>query len=476
LSASTLWCVSTIREEESFTTTAFIRNLYRSYLGSIIPVAMAETITFDPRDFIGEPYRTCPKCGHETFGILSISGSQYTRRCRDCWKTADFRLPKLRKKIIYLDQFVISNLVKLKNPTTPAQALLAADPFWQELYELIFQLRYLQMIACPDSWSHREESRISKMNADLKGMYERLSGGNTFEQFDSIKAKQIGELALAWSESREPEFDFDPRSVLSRDPDEWNERFYITFQDNPFVTVTGIEQARQANHASIARLFTTIWAKDERDFDYWYNLERTDYQKAMIQSYTRSNKERAEVISSIDPNEEMHEDVINKVLPSFSENIVASVQHVMQFPRHEDRVRLPEEQRKLLLGFFSANRIAEAPFLKLQAMMYAAIAMRAAAGQREPPNEGMTTDIDNVAHLLPYCDAMFLDKECRALMLNVPMRVRPDDAKRLYSMQVKEEFLAFLREIRDRIPAEHVQAIREVYGDKDLSGVPAAQQ
>jgi hypothetical protein len=409
------------------------------------------------------------------FGILLIRGSRYTRRCRDCWTTADFRLPTLRKKIIYLDQFVISNLVKLKNPTTPAQAKLAADPFWQELYDLIFQLRHLQMICCPDSWSHEEESRISNMNADLKEMYERLSGGNSFEQFDGIKAKQIGELALAWSEGREPQFNFDPRSVLSKDPDEWDERFYISVQDNPFVTEAGIRQTRQAHHANVVRLFKDVWAKQVRDFDYWYDLERTDYQRAIAQSVVQSQRERQGVIASIDPREQMSMEALNKFLPSFAEGLLTSILHVMQFPR-EGGVRSPEEQTKLLACFSKANRISEAPFLKLQAMMYAVIAMKAAAGQREPPNEGMTTDIDNVAHLLPYCDAMFLDKECRALMLNVPMHVRPDDAKKLYSMQVKVEFLAFLREIRDSITVEHVQAIREVYGDKDLRGVPAAQQ
>jgi transcription elongation factor Elf1 len=439
-----------------------------------MPVAMAERIKIDPRDFIGEPYRTCPKCGHETFGILSISRSEYTRCCRECWNKADFHVPEVRKKIIYLDQFVISNLVKLKNPKTPAQTKLAADPFWQELYDLIFQLRYLQMICCPDSWSHEEESRISNMNADLKKMYEQLSGGNSFHQFNDIKSEQIGELALAWSEGREPQFDFDPRSVLYKDPDEWNERYFITFQDNPFVTKTGIRQTRQANHANVARLFTNVWAKEVRNFDYWYDLERTDYQRSIIQSYVLSQHERQKAIASINPSEQMSLEVLNIFLPSFAEGVIASIQHVVQFP-HEGGIRTPEEQAKLLFGFFKANRISDAPFLKLQAMMYAVIAMRAAGGQREPPNEGMTTDIDTLAHLLPYCDAMFMDKECRALMLNVPMRVRPEDANKLYSMQVKNEFLAFLREIRNSITVEHVQAIREVYGDKDLHGVPAAQ-
>jgi hypothetical protein len=219
----------------------------------------------------------------------------------------------LRKKIIYLDQFVISNLVKLKNPTTPAQAKLAADPFWPEIHDLLFQLRHLQLICCPDSWSHQEESRISNINADLKAMYERLPGGISFESFDGIKSNQIGELALAWSEKREPVFDFDPRSVLSKDPNEWNERYYITFQDNPFVTPAKIEQSRQALHAEVTRLFTTVWAKEKRDFDYWYNLERTEYQRVILKIAVNSERERQELIAGIQPNEEITEEALNKL-------------------------------------------------------------------------------------------------------------------------------------------------------------------
>ena len=72
-------------------------------------------------------------------------------------------------------------------------------------------------------------------------------------------------------------------------------------------------------------------------------------------------------------------------------------------------------------SFGDANRISEAPFVKLQALLYASLAMRAAGGQKELPNEGTNTDIETVAHLLPYCDAMLMDNGCRSLLLNVPM-------------------------------------------------------
>ncbi len=86
--------------------------------------------------------------GKDKFGVASISGSSLMRRCRDCWHKQEYRLPELRKTIIYLDQFVISNLMKLENPATKGHAAIAADPFWRELHDLLFQLRHLQVAAC----------------------------------------------------------------------------------------------------------------------------------------------------------------------------------------------------------------------------------------------------------------------------------------------------------------------------------------
>src|SRR5438552_15976224 len=57
---------------------------------------------FDPRDLISPPWRTCPACGTDKFGVSIISSSRLLRRCRDCWHQQDYRLPELRKKIILL--------------------------------------------------------------------------------------------------------------------------------------------------------------------------------------------------------------------------------------------------------------------------------------------------------------------------------------------------------------------------------------
>jgi hypothetical protein len=429
---------------------------------------------FDPREMISPPWRRCPSCGKDKFGVHIISGSRLMRRCRDCWHKQDYQLPTLRKKIIYLDQFVISNLMKLKNPATKGHAGVLADSFWRELHDLLFQLRQLQMICCPGSGSHEEESRTSPFNADLKKTYEALSGGITFEAFDSIKSQQICEILLSWLDGREPAFNFDPPAVLSRDPNGWNERFYIVCGDNPFISEARLRQVRAQLHASIARLFKDVWGKEKRTFEHWYDLERLSYQGQLSNAVMGSRKRRAETILAYRPGREVSLEDLEKTLPSFAENLLASMENIVRFPR-DGGERTRQERDRLEKEFGKANRIAEAPFVKLQSLMFAAVAMRAAQGQKEPPNEGTTTDIDTVAHLLPYCDAMFMDNGCRSLLLDVPTALRPPETAKVFSLNVKTQFLGYLRSILEGISAEHVQAIREVYGEDHLDGVPSAQ-
>jgi len=374
-------------------------------------------------------------------------------------------LPKLNKKVIYLDQYVVSNLMKLDNPVYQRDGFTKEKTFYQELRDLLMELRRMQLIVCPDSASHVSESRISPFNAELKKTYENLSSGITFQSFESISSLQIGELARAWSDGREPVFRFNARDVLHKDPNEWSERYYITFQDNPFIVPNEIKTARAYMHTHIARLFRDVWSKEARTFQYWNDLERKGYQGHLGAAVVKSRRERMESMLAYQPGVEPSLEELGKVLPSAAEALLAGLEHIMRFPR-DGGMRTPDEIAKLEKSFGEANRIAEAPFVKLQSLMYAAIAMRAAAGQKEPPNEGMTTDIETIAYLLPYCDAMLMDNDCRALLRNIPTALRPAEVERVYSLNSRTEFLDYLRSIRASITPEHLDALREVYGEE----------
>ena len=113
-----------------------------------------------------------------------------------------------------------------------------------------------------------------------------------------LNVEQIGELALAWSEGREPAFDFEPHGVLSKDPGEWNERYYAVGGDNPFISEERLRQARARVHAYIARLFRDVWAQEKRGFGFWYDFERLGYQGNLSNAVMKSRKDRLETVRS----------------------------------------------------------------------------------------------------------------------------------------------------------------------------------
>ena len=149
-----------------------------------------EEFRSDPRDLIGPPYQECPNCKKPAFGVLSISGSAYSRRCRECFITRSFPLWPVTKKVVYIDQFAISNMMKVINATMQSHSRAAADPFWLELFEALERVTKLQIVVCPASEAHRDESLMVPYFGALKRMYEQLSHGVTFFDADTIVQKQ----------------------------------------------------------------------------------------------------------------------------------------------------------------------------------------------------------------------------------------------------------------------------------------------
>lgn len=133
-------------------------------------------------------------------------------------------------------------------------------------------------------------------NDELKKTYEALSGGIRFNSFNDISNNQIRELALAWSENREPQFGFDPRHVLTKDPNAWEARFYFAFDNNPFVIPAELRQVRNEIESHISHLFRDVWAKEKRTFKYWYDLERQKYQEHLRESIIKNRRDRIQAI------------------------------------------------------------------------------------------------------------------------------------------------------------------------------------
>jgi hypothetical protein len=83
-------------------------------------------------------------------------------------------------------------------------------------------------------------------------------------------------------------------------------------------------------------------------------------------------------------------------------------------------------------------------------------------------------DINIISTLLPYCDAMFVDNKCRALLRDIPRGYALPYGCKVFSPNTGAEFIQYPTEIRDSVTPDHLKLIEEVYGPdpmKPQSGI-----
>jgi hypothetical protein len=418
---------------------------------------MAELV-IDPRDFITGPFRQCPKCGGNEFGILMISGGHYIRRCRDrkCWHTLRTALPEIRKTVIYIDQFAISNMMKALNPVVKGHERAAAEPFWLRLFETLDVLSKQQLIVCPDSHEHRNESLLSPFYPALKKLYELLSHGTSLKDADSIRHDQIACAAKAWIRGEKPEFDFDPEDIAHDRLHKWNDRLYITVNVNYGDFVEGMRAARDKVHEGLSEVFAD-WQAQKRQFHEWRDIEAASYGPMSLKVYADWINQRLRMEWGAEPFD------IDRFFPPRCAALVMGLVSIFQ------REGFSEADSFAKAGeFLRSQALTKVPFNNIAASLYAVLAMKAGAGQKEPPNRGTAADINIVSTLLPYCDAMFIDNKCRALLQDIPQEHALPYKTQVFSPNTGEDFIGYLNTLREQCCQDHVRMVDELYGAQSL--------
>jgi hypothetical protein len=397
----------------------------------------------------------CPACGADQFGVYQISGGSYSRRCRDCWHGESFALWPLSRKVIYIDQFAISNMVKVLDVSHPRHGATAVDPFWLILFERLEHVVKLQLAVCPYSDVHRRESMVSTFPKTLKRMYEHLSHGISFLSPSRIALQQLSTTVTAWLDHTTPHYDMRPHTVTSGGLDEWHDRFLVTVDiDDPPELVAAVRDSRDDVHRQIEALFNEEFrTSPNRDFSYWFERERNGGRRAVIQAYEMSLRRAHEIATGALPftYENLYQsDALDQL------NLILSV-----FKRRG----IPKEQRLAKVGeFLLSDAFKDYPASRITSIIWAVIAQAAASGQKEAPNAGTGSDIAVLA-LTPYCDAMFVDNGCWSLWHKIPRRYRPPCNVRLFSPNTRDEFMAYLQEVEDQADPAIISSAREVYGE-----------
>jgi hypothetical protein len=343
-------------------------------------------------------------------------------------------------------------MLKAQDKTTKGHGKATENPFWTELWDTLAQLRRCQVICCPDSEEHEHESLLAPFFSKLKSTYERLSGGVTFKNFEHIRLEQSFQLIRAWARGEQPVYDFDPQQITYGRIHEWKDRIFVSVGSMKLDMVDAIRQAREAAHEDLKQVFER-WRTEKKTFEEIYDTETRGYLEGIVKTYRSVLMNRFAILAGRQPYD------LNSMLHCEGELLERAVIEVVS------QEQGAEKTRELSEKFFKEGVPKDLPFNKISGALYAVLATKAAAGQREPPNKGTISDISFISTLLPYCDAMFIDNKSRALINDLPRAYALPFRCKIFSLSNKEEFLAYLGSLMNSATPEHLATVESLYGN-----------
>jgi hypothetical protein len=420
------------------------------------------SMILDPNIFISKPFLKCPHCNKaDTFGVSWISGNGYLRRCRECRFTQSYKLPKIKKKIIYFDQFVISEMMKAINKKLGKTE--KCDRFWLALFEKVDRLLQLQLIICPDSTFHQDESALYEFEAH-RNMYEHLSNGTSFYDAGTIRRFQIADyFRQSIRGEKQPVLRLEVERVVSRDPNKWQGRIRlsINFKIEDSEKLELIKTKDKFSDA-ILRIFERWKNEKERNFRDWFLEEGMAFGQAIVGKYYANLSKYYQI--SIGKFNANAEEIFEIVMAD--ENIL--ILELQKYFRGKEDQKSREEKKNKILDLILSDKMLEIPSIRISALLWAALADQSAHGGRnKTPSSGIMNDIRMVSTLLPYCDVIFIDREVHGLLKHP--KVKKDMQGRyktkIYSAANKEEFIEYLDSIEKTASKEHLEKVKEVYGN-----------
>lgn len=417
-----------------------------------------EEIKFDPKMFISPPYLKCPKCGNETFGVLSIYEQEYLRRCKECFyprghEIAErFPLPALNKKIIYLDQHAISEMTKAKKDPSGRKE-------WRDLYNLIDSLVLNQAIVCPDSQYHEEESELSKSLAEeLKKFYEQMSRGISFKSAHQIESYQIYQsLRKFVGEDTSEDYVFSEwAEVFNHNPNAWQGHYSIRVNIRNDPEEVSQRRTRKEKYVEIMQEhFEQLPGKDNFDFKKEVEVCQEAKRYVLLKLYSDYKKGLIEMMIGTR--------ALDFTWFLNSPSIVQLAEGILHFFNNRG-ISDQGKQRERLKEFVYSEYFNNMPSVRISSLLHAAISRQFVYGTRGKPKSGDYYDVLILSHLLPYCDAMFIDNEFRAIAKENPINLEKQYGTYLFSSTTRDDFITYLQELETQMSPGIRGAIAEVYG------------
>lgn len=411
-------------------------------------------------ELFSPPFIQCPYCGIDAFGISHIGSNHYTRRCNSCWRpqgyepSNSYELPALSKKVIYLDQFALSNIAKVLTGIA-LRTDKSRQETWKEITSWVSRLVQAQLIACPSSWAHEEESATAEYYEILRRLSKNLASGVHFFHFDDIRNRQVYSIAAKYFGVDHKHVAIERLHVMHGELNKWQERFVFGLPklfDNAGADRLRVD--RNQVDSRLQQVYIRWQSENNRSFEDWFSEENESFGSMIWKQYFEKLVSMTQRM--INPAESRYLDVLPNSIDTLVNSIVDLCREV-----GITGLKALERSRE----FFHSSECRQTPCTVNESLLWAAIARKLAHGQRRMPTRGARNDVTAISHLYPYCDAMFIDKECHGLLREQPLPRRMVGSPKLFSLANAGEFIEYLRAIEQSAPAGHLDKVSEVYGN-----------
>ena len=361
-------------------------------------------------------------------------------------------LPELSKKVVYLDQFAISEIYKVKSGRRRQQS--GAQAFREDVMAQVDRTYLLQQVIFPGSNIHRDETIVSPWASELALAHEMLSGDVSFENYEDVERSQVFEYAEAYLDDRvAPALSFEVDQILEGERNDWLPDIHITASMDYGAFADGIRRQRDETDASCSELWKR-WIAQKPTFDQVFAHEFSDFSNAK-KGALRFAAEQAQAALEVYDTSEFLNRITHPVMEEFK-------QLKQLFKNHEIA---DADLVSSVYAFWEWPENKSMPVHRISAYLFAALSRRlVSGGQRKLPSKGMMNDIRAISTYGPYVDAMFIDNGCASLLSEEPLRSEVKLKARIFSPTTGAAFLQYLKDLDAQTPSEVRARAEEIYG------------
>lgn len=408
--------------------------------------------------FVRAPFICCPDCGTaDTFGVLMICDRHYVRRCIGCWFDQSIPLPPLDKKLIYLDQFVISNMMKELDPDRPAGAKGIKGGFYRTVFERLDRLSKLQLVVCPDSPLQDHESVVDSRYEKLRSVFRHLSHGIGLHPPETLFHRQLLRAFRKWIQPDAPQPAVERSDAFTGKCNVWLERFRIDLN----YKLPGLADSLRNTSAKRTQHLHDVCVHWQKAAHFDFNEVFEGELGAIVQGPWREYLAHAARLHAAQQGE--IEVNLDQLYPPPSATLISHMLGDLRRGRADSAEAFSKIQ-----DFFGSAAARSIPYARVTALFWAGIAREVRAGRSEEtfPRAGMSNDIDLVAAYAPFCDALFVDKQISHLAAQPELKRELAGSGQLFSLRDGEdqEFLKYLDQIETAASPAHLDAVAAVYG------------